>query len=412
MSKINDLIRKMCPNGVEYKKIDECCYFQNGFAFKSNLFRDSGKILLRITNISNGKIDLSDVKYIDVKDYKENLNNYIVRNEEIVIAMSGATTGKVGINRTNLDLYLNQRVGKIVPKVKNLNNHFLYHYLLSKVNCFYQLAGGGAQPNLSSESIKNTIIPIPPIEVQDEIARILDKFDELQLELNAELEERKQQYDYYKIQCFEKIKDAKYKHITDIASVKARVGWQRLTKAEYLQKGDYYLITGTDFQADGNINFESCVYVTEERYNMDENIQIHKNDILITKDGTLGKVALMEEEPNKPTTLNSGVFRISITAKNILPKYIYHYLTSKYFRDFIESVKTGSTIPHLTQQRLVTLNIPIPTIEEQKKIVNILDKFDRLVNSISEGLPAEIELRKQQYEYYKDRLLSFKGVIA
>ena len=198
------------------------------------------------------------------------------------------------------------------------------------------------------------------------------------------------------------------KHITDIALVKARVGWQRLTTAEYLNTGDYYLITGTDFTPEGKIDFNNCVYVTKERYEMDENIQVHQNDILITKDGTLGKIAYLEKEPDKLTTLNSGVFRIKIIDENVLPRYIYHYFNSKVFKDFIEKVKTGSTIPHLTQEKLVGLNIPIPNIEEQKKIINILDKFSNLTRSLSIGLPAEIELRRKQYEYYRNKLLSFE----
>lgn len=412
MNKIHNLINKMCPNGVRYKKILDCCYFQNGFAFKSDLFKDSGEILLRITNISNNKINLEDIKYIDVKDYKEELDKYIVKNDDIVIAMSGATTGKIGINMTNKNLYLNQRVGRITPKDNELNNHYLYHYLLTKVNYFYQLAGGGAQPNLSADSIKNTRIPIPPIEAQNKIAEILDKFNELESELESELEERKKQYDYYKRGLLEKTKNVKTKHITDIAVVKARVGWQRLTKSEYLKDGECCLITGTDFKSDGYIDFNTCVYVSKERYEMDKNIQVHKDDILITKDGTLGKVAIIEKEPEKPTTLNSGVFRIKIKNNDIKPRYIYHYFTSRYFKDFVESVKTGSTIPHLTQQGLVNLNIPIPPIEEQERIVSILDKFDKLVNDISEGLPAEIEFRRKQYEYYRNKLLNFKEVIA
>ena len=141
---------------------------------------------------------------------------------------------------------------------------------------------------------------------------------------------------------------------------------------------------------------------------MDENIQIHKDDILITKDGTLGKVAYLENEPDKLATLNSGVFRIKIIDDEVMPRYIYHYFNSKIFRDFIESVKTGSTIPHLTQEKLVTLNIPIPNVNEQKRIVNILDKFDNLTRSLTIGLPAEIELRRKQYEYYRNKLLSFE----
>ena len=269
-----------------------------------------------------------------------------------------------------------------------------------------------ARPMVTKKQIEEFKIAIPPIEVQEEIVKILDKFSELEAELEAELEERKKQYDYYKRDLFENIKNVKIKHITDIAMVKARVGWQRLTRSEYLQDGEYCLITGTDFQSDGHIDFNTCVYVSKERYEMDKNIQIHKDDILITKDGTLGKVAIIDEEPEKSTTLNSGVFRIKIKNDNIIPRYIYHYFTSRYFKDFVESVKTGSTIPHLTQQGLITLNIPIPPIEEQERIVNILDKFDKLVNDTLEGLPAEIELRRKQYEYYRNKLLNFKEVIA
>ena len=244
-------------------------------------------------------------------------------------------------------------------------------------------------------------IPIPPLSVQSEIVRILDRFTLLE----AELECRRKQYGYYKGQMFDSL-SCPTKHITDIAVVKARVGWQRLTKSEYMHTGDYFLVTGTDFK-NGYIDFNNCVYVSKERYEMDSNIIVGKGDILITKDGTLGKVAFVTESPNKPTTLNSGIFRIHVTDKDILPRYLFHYFTSKYFTDFVESVKTGSTIPHLTQQGLTSLNIPIPSIEEQLRIVRILDRFDVLTNSISEGLPREIELRRKQYEYYREQLLNF-----
>ncbi|MCA9329244.1 restriction endonuclease subunit S, partial [Candidatus Saccharibacteria bacterium] len=231
-------------------------------------------------------------------------------------------------------------------------------------------------------------------------------------ELEAELEARRKQYEYYKQSCFDSIETSRIEHITDIATVKARVGWQRLTKSEHLSTGDYQLITGTDFTLSGDINFSSCVFVTKDRYDMDTNIQVHKDDILITKDGTLGKVALVRKEPTKPTTLNSGVFRITLNTDEVLPSYIYHFFTSKYFLNFVESVKTGSTIPHLTQQGLTTLNIPIPTLNEQKRIVTILDNFNKLINGISEGLPAEITARRQQYEYYRSKLLTFEEAVA
>lgn len=399
MSRINDLIEKMCPNGVNKYIIEDICKVTRGrIISKNELAEKIGEYpVYSSQTLNNGVFG--------------KINTYDYEGEYVQWTTDGANAGSIFYRNGKFSVTNVCGLLKIKEKYLKLIRTDYLAYTLSMESKKY-VNYSTSNPKLMSNVMSKITVLIPPIEVQEEIVKILDKFSELEAELEAELKQRKRQYDYYKMQCFEKIKDVKYKHITDIASVKARVGWQRLTKAEYLQKGDYYLITGTDFQTDGNINFESCVYVTEARYNMDENIQIHKNDILITKDGTLGKVAIIEEEPNKPTTLNSGVFRIHITAKYILPKYIYHYFTSKYFSDFVESVKTGSTIPHLTQQGLVTLNIPIPTIEEQKRIVNILDKFDRLVNNVSEGLPAEIELRKQQYEYYKDRLLSFKEVTA
>jgi len=126
MSKLDELIKELCPNGVEYKKLGEVCNFQNGFAFKSALFKENGEAILRITNISNGVINEEDLKYFLLDDYKENLDNYIVSKNDIVIAMSGATTGKIGINNTSKKFYLNQRVGKFIPNTVKLNNRFLY----------------------------------------------------------------------------------------------------------------------------------------------------------------------------------------------------------------------------------------------------------------------------------------------
>ncbi len=400
MSKINDLIKKInLPNNVKEYTIGDICEVTRGRVISKNeLAENAGKYPVYSSQTLNdgvfGKI-----------------NTYDYEGEYVQWTTDGANAGSIFYRNGKFSVTNVCGLLKVKDKyLKEIKTDYLA-YLLSIESKKY-VNYSTSNPKLMSNVMSKITILIPTMNIQEEIVEILDKFGELEAELEAELEERKQQYDYYKMQFFENIENVKYKHITDIASVKARVGWQRLTKSEYLQKGDYYLITGTDFQTDGHINFESCVYVTEERYNMDENIQIHKNDILITKDGTLGKVAIIEQEPNKPTTLNSGVFRIHITTKDILPRYIYHYFTSKYFRNFVESVKTGSTIPHLTQQGLVTLNIPIPTIKEQERIINVLDKFNKLVNDLSEGLPAEIELRKKQYEYYRNKLLNFKEVIV
>ena len=198
MSRLDELIKELCPKGVEYKPLYKVCKFQNGFAFKSSLFTEEGIPILRITNINGREIETSDLKYVQQADYKENLNTYLVSDDDIVIAMSGATTGKIGINKSGINFLLNQRVGKFEPNEKYLINHFLYHFLLTKSTYFYNSAGGGAQPNLSTKTINSLEIPVPPLEVQREIVQILDKFTILSAELSAELQARKKQYEYYR----------------------------------------------------------------------------------------------------------------------------------------------------------------------------------------------------------------------
>lgn len=201
MSYIDKLLKDV---EVEWRPLGEVCEFQNGFAFKSSLFKDTGLPIIRITNIDGRNVDLADAKYFDLKDYKNiTLSNYLIEKDDVLIAMSGATTGKVGIYNYNKPGYLNQRVGKFIPNDSILNNRFLYHYLLSKTDFLYVLAGGGAQPNLSSTKLKAQFqIPIPPLEIQQKIVEILDKFTELiaelTTELTAELTAREKQYEYYR----------------------------------------------------------------------------------------------------------------------------------------------------------------------------------------------------------------------
>ena len=410
MSKLEELIEQYCPDGVEWKHLGDICNIKGRIGFRGYTRNDQvkegeGALSLSPSNIQDGQMDYSKGTYITWQKYEES-PEIITRNGDIIFCKT-ASVGKVALVK---DLPYKATINPqlVVLKDVQCNSSFLAYVLGTDLvqNKVISMAGVGSVPNISQKALSEIEIPVPPLPVQEEIVRILDTFTELQAELQAELQKRLQQYEYYKWNIFEGL-SCPTKHITDVALVKARVGWQRLTTAEYQETGDYYLITGTDFK-NGKIDFNSCVFVSKERYEMDPNIIVCKGDILITKDGTLGKVAFMAEEPNKPTTLNSGVFRIHTTALQVSSRYLFHYFTSKYFTDFVNSVKTGSTIPHLTQQGLVSLNIPIPSLEEQNRVVSILDRFDTLATDLTAGLPAEIEKRRQQYEYYRDKLLTFK----
>lgn len=163
--------------------------------------------------------------------------------------------------------------------------------------------------------------------------------------------------------------------------LKARIGWQGLTTAEYLHSGKFYLITGTDF-LNGFIDWDNCVYVKKDRYDQDKNIQVKSGDVLVTKDGTIGKVAYIEDVP-LPTTLNSGVFVIRPKNEDYHPRYFYHLLMSEHFKDFLGKLTAGSTISHLYQKDFVHYSFPAPpTLSEQKAIATALSDVDALISSL------------------------------
>ena len=195
-----------------------------------------------------------------------------------------------------------------------------------------------------------------------------------------------------------------WKKLGEVCSLKARIGWQGLTQKEHKTTGEYLLVTGTDFTANYGVNFDHCVYVDEERYTQDPNIQLRQNDVLITKDGTLGKMAVIENLP-KPATLNGGLFVIRDLTGKIHHKYLLHYMLSSKFQSIIDSNHTNGTIKHLTQALLTNFPIPIPTLEIQLEIVRILDTFTASIDNLKE----QIAQRRKQYEYYRDQLLDLEG---
>ena len=187
--------------------------------------------------------------------------------------------------------------------------------------------------------------------------------------------------------------DWEIKSIVENSTMKARIGWQGLTVAEYLKNGDYFLITGTDF-VDRKIKWDTCHYVNKDRYVQDKNIQIRVGDILITKDGTIGKVAYVDSLPLN-ATLNSGVFVIRPKDNAYNPLYLFYIFNSSFFRDFLNKLVAGSTINHLYQKDFVSFQTPLPpTKAEQTAIATALNDADALITQL-EKLIAKKRAIKQ-----------------
>jgi type I restriction enzyme S subunit len=177
------------------------------------------------------------------------------------------------------------------------------------------------------------------------------------------------------------------------STLSARIGWQGLTTDEYLDNGKYYLVTGTDFEK-GRIQWDECFYVDYERFKQDKKIQLQKNDLLVTKDGTIGKVAHVNDVP-KPATLNSGIFVIRPREEKFDPSFFYYILSSKYFKKFLEQLSAGSTINHLYQRDIVKFKYPLPpTLKEQRVIAGALSDVDDLIAELDALIEKKLQVKK------------------
>lgn len=410
MSKLQGLIKELCPDGVEFRKLGEVCEFINGFAFKSSLFKDEGLPIIRITNINGVSIDLSDVKFFDSRDYKSNLQSFSVSFGDILIAMSGATTGKIGYYDNEDIAYLNQRVGKFVPNVNVLNNRYLFHFLLSKTSELYIMAGGGAQPNLSSNKLMNELyIPLPPLEIQNEIVRILDTFTSHTAELQAELQARKEQYEYYrnKLLTFdENDEGVKWMKLGDLFDFKNGLNKGK----EFFGKGSP-IVNFTDVYNKRALYKETLKGKVEVDLKETLRYNVHKGDVFFTRTSEtpndIGMSSVMMDEVEN-CVFSGFVLRGRPRTQLLLPKYCAYCFSTNQVRKEIVRNSSYTTRALTSGTNLSKISIPVPPLSEQKRIISILDKFESLVNDLSEGLPAEIAAVQEQYEYYRNKLLTFK----
>lgn len=262
---------------------------------------------------------------------------------------------------------------------------------------------GDAVVHIRSGSLAEVVIPVPPRPEQEKIAEALSDVDALLAAMTKLIEKKRA----IKQGAMQQLLTGKKrlagftgkwveKRLGDCALIKARIGWQGLTTAEYLKNGPYYLITGSDFN-DGRINWSQCYFVDKARYDQDKYIQIKKDDVLVSKDGTIGKVAFLDDVPGEGT-LNSGVFVIRSTDKMIDQPYLAWVFLSRWFDDFIDRLVAGSTIVHLYQKDIVGFEFPVPpTFAEQKAIAAVLSDMDAEI--------ASLESKRAKYESIKQGMM-------
>ena len=318
-----------------------------------------------------------------------------------IVMTSRATIGECAINDTPITT--NQGFKNFIPE-KDIDVEFLYYLLLTQKPGFISLSSGSTFLEIGKNQLKTYLVPLPPtLAEQEAIAAALSDADALIAALEGLIAKKRQIKQGAMQRFFAPQDNWVEKRLGETATLKARIGWQGLTTKEYLDSGEYYLITGTEFK-NGFIDWANCHYVAKERFDQDKNIQVQENDVLVTKDGTIGKVALAKSL-EKPATLNSGVFVIRPINDAFDPVFFYYLLLSDVFTNFLNQLSAGSTINHLYQKDFVNFVYQTPqTVEEQIAIAEILSDMDAEI----EMLAAKLSKARQVKQGMMSELLTGK----
>lgn len=385
MSKLQELIKELCPEGVEFRKLGKVCEILDS----------------KRQPIAKGKRIPGKYPYYGANGVQDYVDNYIFDGVFLLVGEDGSV-----INKDNSPV-LNWAVGKIW-----VNNHahilaekyccnLRYLYFILQVTNVSKIVRG-MPPKINQENLINIEIPLPPLEVQNEIVRILDAFTAHTAELQAELQARKEQYEYYrnKLLTFDE-NDERVKWMT-LGEVSVNVcsgGTPSTSNKKYYQGHIPWLRTQ---EVDWKDVFYTKIKISEDAIKNSSAKIIPPNCVIVAMYGaTAGKTCI-----NKiPLTTNQACCNLEINKDIALYKYVYYWLYKEYYK--LKALGEGSQ-SNISGKKIKSYAIPIPPLSEQQRIVSILDKFESLVNDLSEGLPAEIAVVQEQYEYYLNKLLTFK----
>ncbi|TLW88593.1 restriction endonuclease subunit S [Ruminococcus sp. KGMB03662] len=398
MTKLEQLIKELCPNGVKYVAIKDYFTRLKGTPITAGKMKEIDSPDGEIRIFAGGKTVINA--------HEKDIPNANITRVPAVLVQSRGVIDFIYYEKPftfKNEMWAYTAENKITVK-------YLYYFLQNNTQHFRDSASGmGSLPQISLHVTEDFKIPVPPLEVQAEIVKILDEYSTsvtaLQQELEKELTARKKQYEYYRDLLLDfgvhggATSECKWRTLESFADV--RDGTHDSPKpSDY----GYPLVTSKNISG-GNLDLTSCYLINENDYNsINQRSKVDITDVLVSMIGTIGETIIVTSEPNYAIK-NIGLVK---TGNLLTSKYIKYYISSSYGQRYIQENIKGTAPRYLSLTALRKFSIPVPPIEEQERIVSILDRFDKLCNDISEGLPAEIEARRKQYEYYRDKLLSFK----
>lgn len=404
MTKLEQLINELCPDGVEYKRIDELCIIIRGRVMSKDYIRDNvGQYPVYSSQTeNNGELG--------------KISTYDFEGEYLTWTTDGANAGSVFYR--NGKFSVTNVCGLLKVKVDEITTKYLYHIL--SITAPKYVNKGMGNPKLMSNVMARIKVPLPPLSIQSEIVHILDSFTLLTAELTAELTARKKQYAFYRDYLLDFSNEDVTKKIPDIdctnikylpleeviISLNTGLNPRKFFRLNTDDAKNYY-VTIREIKNNKIVFNDKTDRINDEALRLCNNrSNLDVNDILFSGTGTIGETALIESKPNN-WNIKEGVYSIKPNSQFIISKYLMYLLQSSKVRSEYLRKAEGGTVKSIQMKKLKEIIIPVPPLSVQENIVIILDRFDKLNNDMSEGLPAEIEARKKQYEYYRDTLLSF-----
>ena len=385
MSKLDDLINELCPDGVEYQKLENCCEILD----------------TQRKPISKAAREAGNYPYYGANGIQDYVSNYIFDGTFVLIGEDGSVltpNGNPVVNWATGKIWVNNHA-HILSEKKNVSLRYLFHYV--QIINIKELVHGNI-PKLTQGDLRNLEIPVPPLEIQNEIVRILDNFTELEEELEEELEARRKQYEYYRDLLLTFDDTVEWKTIKELFNTKN--GYTPSTSnSSFWDNGTIPWFVMDDIRTNGRILSESKQHITPAA--VKGSGLFKKNSIIVATSATIGEHALITTDFLSNQRFTCLYPKEEFESK-IDMKFIFYY--SFLLDDFCKNNTTVSSFASVDMKKFYDFKFPIPSLDEQKRIVSILDRFDELTTNITSGLPAEIEARHKQYEYYRDKLLTFK----
>lgn len=403
MNKIDRMIEKLCPNGVEFKLLGDVMSIARG-ASPRPIHHFITTSSTAIPWIKIGDVDPRG-KYVthtaECITEEGALKSRFLKKGDFILSnsMSFGRPYILGINGCIHDGWISMSDFEEI-----LNPNFLYYLLRSaKIqNIWKQKASSGTVSNLNVDIVRKTQIPVPPLEIQEEIVKILDNFTELE----AELEARKKQYEYYRnvLLAPDNFKDVGYEWKT-LGEIGDFIRGNGIQKKDFTQDGVGCIHYGQIYTYYGMYANNTKSFVSESIAQKAKKAQYGDLILATTSENIedVCKAVVWLGDDEIAVSGDSFIFRHTQNSR-----YIAHNLKTFSFFEHKKKHANGTKVIRISSENLKKYKIPIPSKEEQERIASILDKFDALVNDISQGLPAEITARRKQYEYYREKLLTFK----